>query len=81
MPKSNTEFRLVVVYPAKYYPALDQKLERAVKGCCAGSGYGFGERDMDWYFRTRRGAEGAESRINRLQLPKGVRTYIEESEV
>ena len=61
--------RLVVTYPLSLAFGYDVKLERAIKKMCAGSGAGFGERDLDWHFQTGRAAQAAAARIKRLKLP------------
>ncbi len=43
---------ITVTFPG-YNPAVDSEVEK-ILGPCAASGYGFGERDMAWYFPSQK---------------------------
>jgi hypothetical protein len=60
----------------------DKQIEKIVGRGCDGSGYGFGGRDMSFYFKTERGANSAENRLllakknKKNKLPKGLTTSV-----
>ena len=61
-------YRLCVTYPGKYYPALDDRLEKLVGRHADGSGmtlFGNRERDCSWYFKTFREAEKIGKKIKK----------------
>lgn len=56
------EFRLEVVYGG-YSPDFDEVIEKVVKRMAHSSGCGFGERDMAFGFKTKRGRDNAMKRL------------------
>ena len=70
-------FLLSVEYPDDMYPAGDDRLER-ILGLSASSGIGFGSRDLQWNYKTERGAKAAAKRIKRIVERLGGTTAIEE---
>jgi hypothetical protein len=56
------KFRLEVVYDG-YAPSLDDKIEKVVKRSLDGAGFGFGQRDMSFSFKTKRARDNAMKRL------------------
>jgi hypothetical protein len=57
--------RLIVTYSG-FSDAQDDAAERAAGCPSVGSGYGMGERDLEFQFTTRRTAERARVRVSKL---------------
>jgi hypothetical protein len=67
MTNNKTEYLLQVSYPSDFYylhgynhpRSWDSKIETTVGRLSDGSGMGFGRRDLDFQFKTKRGALNA----------------------
>lgn len=88
MVKSKTVFQLFATYNASRWgtdPDFDRVLERAVGHTADGSGCGMGERDLDWQYKTLKGALNAMTRVraaakkSHLRLKSYVRGYHPET--
>jgi hypothetical protein len=78
--KMPVEYVLSVEYSG-FPDEADRQIEKVVGKTCDGSGYGFGGRDMSFYFKTVKGANGAKERLllakkNKVKLPKGLKLSI-----
>ncbi len=60
--------RLVVTYPAKYWPDADPMIEKAVGHDCYGSGMGFGTRDMEFRIPASK-VDKIRNQIAKLGIP------------
>jgi hypothetical protein len=56
------QFRLEVIYEG-YDPSLDTKIEKIVGRGFDGAGFGFGQRDMSFSFKTKKGRDNAQRRL------------------
>jgi hypothetical protein len=66
-----SEFELFVSYPAKHYPDYDDKIKSALNKLASSSGMSFDSnptRDMEFFYRTKEGAENGASKIRSLKL-------------
>ncbi len=68
------EFRLEVVYEG-YDPGFDTKIEKIVKREFHSSGCGFGQRDMAFDFKTKRGLDNAMKRLADADLEIAYRGF------
>jgi hypothetical protein len=67
------DYRLIVEYTADRYwrdPDFDRKLEKMARVLSSGSGMGFGIRDVDFVFKTKKGALNTYARLPRLRNVK-----------
>ena len=64
---SKHTFFVNATYPANLYPQYDEKLSKLVKKNDYGSGMGFGERDITFYFSNTRKALAAFDKLNRCK--------------
>ena len=66
--KSKSKTHLVVSYSTDTYEwgSLDKRIEKAAKCEMGGAGTGFGERDLSFWFKTRKQAERAWNNIEKL---------------
>ena len=64
------EFSVFVIYPDQLYwddeLDMDNSIAQAARIMSDVSGMGFGERDISFTFKTRKGAENAVARIKKL---------------
>lgn len=70
---------LVEVEYRGYNPSMDRKLEKAAKRSVGAAGFGFGYRDMSWYFKTKIGAENCLKRIKASNI-RGVKIKMYQEE-
>ncbi len=64
--KTKKEYRLQIIYPAQFYSNGDRKICKAVgRTYSDASGMGFGERDMSFYFDTKKKADNACKRVEK----------------
>ncbi len=69
---SHYTYVLTVTYVGFYSNSKDTKFEKVVKKEMDGSGYGFGGRDISFWFRTKREMKRAQRRIYRAKS-KGIK--------
>jgi hypothetical protein len=70
MKKSKQPVSVTVMYDG-YDPARDAKIETAAKsigGKLVGSGYGFGQRDIQFHFPTSEAADKAKKKFKAMKL-------------
>lgn len=63
----HTNYIIDVTYGGEHYPQLDQKLNDIFGRYSDESGMGFGERDLAWFFKTRRTAQKYFDKLSRMK--------------
>lgn len=61
-------YQIIVDYPSKYYDKFDTLIKKTLKKDSDGSGMGFGQRDLSFYYRTLPAAIKAFQKLNKLRL-------------
>ena len=59
-------WRIEVSYAGRYYPCMDEIIEKIAKRESDGSGMGLGERDLSFYFKTKKQAEKFASDLDKF---------------
>lgn len=62
MSKNKTTYRLTVEYEG-FDQEFDKKIEKTIKRECDGSGFGFGGRDLGFYYKTKLSAVNARRKL------------------
>jgi hypothetical protein len=70
-PKREVDIIVSVSYTG-YDHDIDRKLERTVGRKLGGAGYGFGSRDVNFYFKQEKAAKVAAAKLKRLKCVKRV---------
>lgn len=73
---SKSHWSLEIAYEPKFYPALDEKIDKIVGRDHNGSGMGFGARDLNYDFKTDADARAIGKRVKRLEGIKTVRVQF-----
>jgi hypothetical protein len=77
---SDYKYRVIVTYPAKYFPTYETPIRVAVGRHCEAGGCDVGDkpnplRDKTWYCITKAEAEKLATKVRRLKLV-GTRTRV-----
>ena len=64
---SNYKYYIVKAVYEDFDSEFDRRLEKAVGRSSDASGFGLGERDLAWYFKTEKAAKKALGKLNRFR--------------